>query len=112
MTGNEVYDKHMHSANRPRRRHRPRSFSEKFWQDDHGHVVVWQKPNLFLYSWAASTFFNLFAPVGWLHTILGYIGLVALIVWAILETYSGVDYFRRLLGGLILLAILVVHFSG
>jgi len=96
----------MGTANRPRRRHRPRTFSEKFWENDFGQVVVWQKPNKFLYAWAGCTFINLFVPLGWLETLLGFAGLLTLIIWAVLEIYSGVNYFRRLVGVLVILILI------
>lgn len=96
----------MGTANRPRRRHRPRTFSEKFWENDHGQVVVWQKPNKLLYTWAICTFINLYVPLGWAVTLLGIVGLIALIAWAVMEIYSGVNYFRRLVGALVILILI------
>ena len=92
--------------NQPRRRHRPHSFWEKFWENDRGQTIIWQKPNIYLKTWAVCTVINIFLPIGWLDTILSYIGLIALIAWAALEVYSGVNYFRRVIGGLVLLILL------
>jgi len=95
------------NRNRPRRR--PRSFSQKFWEDPQGNVVIWQKPNRFLLTWLIGTILTWVLPFGSLTKFIGLVTLIALIIWAVLEVYSGADYFRRLLGLLILLALLIVH---
>jgi hypothetical protein len=88
---------------------RNRTFSEKFWEDKHGKFVVWQKPNVCLWTWIISMFVNLFVPNGIFHEIVGWVSLVALVIWAFLEVFRGVDYFRRLLGLMVLMLLIVVR---
>lgn len=92
-----------------RQRRRPRSFSQKFWEDRYGNFVVWQKPNIWLWAWIILVFINLFVPNGVFHKIIGVLSLVSLIIWATLEVYSGVNYFRRTVGLLVLLLLLVIR---
>ena len=87
-----------------------RSFSQKFWEDKHGRVVVWQKPNLWLSIWFATMVINWFLPNGWLIKALGWASLGSLIIWATLEASRGVNYFRRLIGMLVLLSIVLTRF--
>src|SRR5438045_3805352 len=96
--------------NVPRRRNRPRTFNEKFWHNDQNEFLVWQSPNLFLKIWIACTVVNWFLTINWFQRALAWVGLVSLIVWAGLELFQGANYFRRLLGLLVLLVILASHF--
>lgn len=92
-----------------RARRRQRSFSERFWEDRYGNFVVWQKPNIWLWTWIVTVFANLFLPGGFIHEVIGWISLIALIIWAILEVFRGVNYFRRIIGVLVLLLLVVVR---
>jgi len=78
----------------------------KIWRDKRGHVVIWQWPNLWLWGWLACTGISLFVPqsvANWLW----YGGLIFLTVWAGLEIFKGVNYFRRALGVGVALLILL-----
>lgn len=86
-----------------------RSFSQKFWEDRRGNFVVWQKPNKLLMYWFFVTLVNLFIPHGIVHEIVGWSSLIALIVWAAWEAFKGVNYFRRTIGWLVLLLLIVVR---
>lgn len=75
---------------------------DKFWKDSKGRVVIWQNPNIFLYFWAAFTTLSLFLDRR-LADIFGIAGSAVLIIWALLEIFKGVNYFRRLLGLVVLI---------
>jgi hypothetical protein len=94
---------------RERARQKPRSFSEKFWDDKQGNFVVWQKPNIWLWTWIVTLVIGWFIPYGGFEKFVGLISLIALAIWAILEVYSGVNYFRRTLGVLVLLMLILAH---
>ncbi len=83
------------------------TFSQKFWEDTHGRVVVWQKPNIWLTTWFIAMVIGWFLPNGWSEKFLSFVSLFAIIIWSILELTKGVNYFRRLLGLLILLTLVV-----
>jgi hypothetical protein len=75
---------------------------DNFWRDDKGRVVIWQWPNAYLIAWAILTVTSLFTNGNVADIFAGAAG-VALVVWAGLEIFKGVNYFRRLLG----LAVLI-----
>ena len=72
-----------------------------FWKDDNGKVVIYQRPNIYLIGWIIVTVISLFTE-GSIATILGYVGSGLLIIWALLEIFKGVNYFRRTLGVIVL----------
>lgn len=79
-----------------------------FFKDSRGRIVVWQSPNIFLYGWI------LFTAVAFIISDKeyksGFVQLSSsfLFAWAFLEVTKGVNYFRRLLG----LIVLVVTIFG
>jgi ABC-type uncharacterized transport system permease subunit len=75
---------------------------DKFWRDEEGRVVIWQTPNAWLIGWATATFVSLFFN-GRTADVLTFIGSVSLIVWSVLEVTKGANYFRRLLGLVVLI---------
>lgn len=86
-----------------------RTFDQKFWEDRHGRVVVWQKPNKFLITWLVTTMITWFTPAGGFESVVGKISLASLIVWAFLELTRGVNYFRRTVGFLVLVTLVLVR---
>lgn len=87
-----------------------RNFSQKFWEDVQGKVIVWQSPNIWLATWFITMVAGWFLPLGWPQKLLSYVSLLSLIVWAVLELTKGVNYFRRLIGLLVLLLLLAGRF--
>lgn len=88
-----------------------RTFSEKFWEDKQGRVVVWQRPNKWLTTWFITFLLSAVLPLGWPSTTAYYISLLSLVVWAVLEAFRGVNYFRRTIGICVLLILGIVHFG-
>lgn len=84
---------------------------DKFWRDDQGRVVIWQSPNWPLIVWAIFTFLSLFFS-GKVSHGLSYAGTAALIYWSYLEIFKGANYFRRLLGLLILAYSIITLIRG
>ena len=82
----------------------------RFFKDRHGHIAVWQTPNLPILGWAVFLLASKFVE-GQAHTILSYISTVFLLVWACLEIISGASYFRRLLGAAILILTIYSRFA-
>ena len=83
---------------------------DKIWRDKRGNVVIYQNPNLPLIGWLVLTILSLFTN-GTVSNIIGYIGMASLAVWAVLEAWKGVDYFRRALGVVvaIMLVVSLIH---
>jgi hypothetical protein len=69
----------------------------KFFTDKHGKVVIWQTPNAPLVIWFVCVLAGRVTD-GLLHTLLSVAGTAAILVWALLELFDGVNYFRRMLG--------------
>lgn len=88
-----------------------RSFSDKFWKDKNGNVVIYQTPNVWLIGWFILWFASILT-YGNTSRVLGLIGSVVLAIWALLEIFQGVNYFRRILGAVIFLAIIASIFGG
>jgi hypothetical protein len=81
---------------------------DKIWKDKHGDVVIWQTPNAFLIGWAVLTVLCLFTS-GKLSDYFGWAGDISLVIWSLLEIFKGVNYFRRILG-VIVLAFAIASF--
>ncbi len=78
-----------------------RSFWDKMWRNDEGHVVLFQWPNVWLIAWAAFNFVAVVSPTRTFSAVTWWIGFGLLAIWSILEIFRGVNYFRRFLGILI-----------
>lgn len=76
---------------------------DKIWRDKNGKIVIWQWPNVWLYAWAGLAMVSLFLNKGLLSDVFSWASHVALIVWALLEIFKGVNYFRRGLGAVVLI---------
>jgi hypothetical protein len=84
---------------------RLKSFWNKFWRDKHGKVVIWQAPNAPLLVWLVTAVIGTFVK-GETGRWIGFAGDLALAVWAFQEIRSGVNYFRRFLGIIVLIAVM------
>lgn len=72
--------------------------------------MVWQKPNLFLWIWIVATVMSIIMNTNAVERFMVFIGGIAIIIWSIMEIYSGVNYFRRLLGVCVLMLIIASRF--
>ena len=73
-----------------------------------GRIVVIQVPNLPLAIFLAATVVRVaIHPHGAAGRVLSAVGTAALVVWAGEEVWKGVDPFRRILGGVVLVVVLV-----
>ena len=77
----------------------------KFFQDKHGNTVIAQTANLPLIAWLALVVINFFVH----SAILGWLATAFLFIWALLEIFQGVSYFRRLLGLVVLAGLVIMH---
>ena len=81
-------------------------FIDSTFKDKTGHWDVIALPNLPLIIWAFATFLGMIFKHGIPHQVFSIIGLAAIVFWAVLEIFSGVNYFRRALG-LVVLAVTI-----
>lgn len=81
-------------------------FDRVFRNPDTGEIVVAQPPNPPLSVFLVATLIRLvFHPRGGVGTAVSVVGGVALAWWAIAEIGWGVSLFRRLLGAVVLVAV-------
>ena len=86
-------------------------FWNKFWKEKDGHIVIWQWPNIWLIGWGVLTFISLVLS-GTNSKVFMWGGEALLLVWCLLEIFKGVNYFRRLLGVLVLIYLIITLFRG
>lgn len=73
-----------------------------------GRIVVAQWPNIPLWVWIAATAVSRLAnPGGRWGTALSVTGTVALAVWAVGEIFCGVNPWRRILGAVVLIFLVI-----
>jgi len=85
-------------------------FVDKFFRNKDGRVVLTQSPNLPILGWFIFIIISYFIPAGTLRG--GFIRLSGtfLFLWAYLEITDGVTFFRRFLGVIIMIAVVVGFF--
>ena len=88
---------------------RARSFADRFWRDERGRVVVAQVPNFPLAAWLVLSLCAWPLGSGTWRNGFTFAGSGFLFVWAYLEMTRGVDYFRRLLGVVVLFVMIGTH---
>lgn len=71
-----------------------------------GRIVVAQRPNIPLLIWIGATVDGWFVH-GTAHEVLRGLGTIALVIWAGDEIARGVNPWRRILGSVVLAAVLV-----
>ena len=80
---------------------------DRTFRDDEGQIVIAQPPNLPILVWLTATLLQLVFRDGQIHTGLGLIAFGSLFTWAWQELFEGVNYFRRSLGLIALVGLLV-----
>lgn len=83
---------------------------KKLFFDKNGQFVMAQWPNAPLIVWIIAVIASKFVSSGNVHTALGYISFSALFIWAFLEIFWGVNYFRRNLGLVVLVMAITSRF--
>jgi len=84
---------------------------KRFFQNKNGQVVLGQWPSPLLWGWLIARVLTRLLPEGNLATWCGHFGTALLLVWALLELTSGVNLFRKLLGLLVLVLIVLNYFQ-
>lgn len=80
---------------------------DRTFRDGEGNLVIAQKPNLPILVWGAATLLQLIGFDGKIQAGLELIVFGTLFTWAWLELFQGVNYFRRSLGLIVLISLLV-----
>ncbi|MDZ8223140.1 hypothetical protein [Nostoc sp. ChiVER01] len=80
---------------------------DKTFRDDEGNIVIAQMPNLPLIVWIVTSLLTLVFTSGKINTLLDLVAYGSLFTWAWLELFQGVNYFRRALGLVVLVGLIV-----
>jgi hypothetical protein len=81
------------------------AFLDNFFRDKNGQVVIGQPPNLPIIIWLVASLSQLVFKAGQINLGLEILATGSLFVWAILELFQGVNYFRRTLGAIVLISL-------
>ncbi|MEG3851040.1 hypothetical protein QT971_29225 [Microcoleus sp. herbarium19] len=79
---------------------------DRIFRDSEGNIVIAQPPNLPLIVGIAATLSTLIFTAGKIHLGFELVGFGALFTWAWEELFQGVNYFRRGLGLIALVALI------
>ncbi|MFB2892374.1 hypothetical protein ACE1CI_05445 [Aerosakkonemataceae cyanobacterium BLCC-F50] len=79
---------------------------DQVFRDSEGNIVIAQPPNLPLIVGITSSLLEIILPTGKVHLGLDLIAFGSLFTWAWLELFEGVNYFRRALGLIVLVALI------
>ena len=85
--------------------------SQSFFKDKDGHIVIISWPNIPLAGWILFKIVALIVTKGRIHSGAENLSMALLYTWAYLEITSGVNYFRRLLGLIVLIMLVVSYFK-
>ncbi|CAN1211252.1 Glycine/betaine ABC transporter permease [Tumidithrix helvetica PCC 7403] len=77
---------------------------DKIFRDRNGQIVLAQMPNLPLIVWIVASLLKLIFITGKVSIGLDALAFGALFTWAWEELFQGVNYFRRALGAIVLMA--------
>ena len=83
-----------------------------FFKDDEGRIVLWQSPSIPLYGWIVFQVLAQLLSKGHLKNGCEQLSMALLYTWAYLEVMQGVNYFRRLLGLIVLVALVISYFMS
>jgi hypothetical protein len=83
------------------------AFLDNFFRDSNGQIVIGQPPNLPILIWGGASLLQLIFKARQINFGLDLLATGALLVWAILELFQGVNYFRRSLGLIVLIGLVV-----
>ena len=85
---------------------------DKTFRDNEGNIVIAQPPNLPLLVGITASVLSLIVKSGNIHVGLEAVAFGSLFTWAWQELFEGVNYFRRALGLLVLIAVIASRFSN
>ncbi len=80
---------------------------DQVFRDESGKIVLAQMPNLHLIIWIIASLLKIIFTTGKINIGLDALAFGSLFTWAWEELFQGVNYFRRTLGSLVLIALIV-----
>ncbi|CAN5462118.1 hypothetical protein BH10PAT3_BH10PAT3_6190 [soil metagenome] len=88
-----------------------RTFIDKLIKDKDGKINIIEAPNPPIIGWLAFKLLGYIPVSTHLKSGFGFLSTAFVFLWAYLELTSGVNYLRRALGFVVLLAIIIPKFS-
>jgi hypothetical protein len=82
-----------------------------FFKDTDGHVVIWQAPNIALSGWIIFKVVSLLVTKGRFKSGSEQLSTAFLFTWAYLETTKGVSSFRKVLGLIVIITLILGYFQ-
>lgn len=86
--------------------------TDRWFHDEAGRLVVFQRPNPPLIVWLAARLAGLVVKSGWALEVVDAVGFGALFTWAWLEVSDGSSRFRRVLGGIVMVGLVAGRVRG
>jgi hypothetical protein len=80
---------------------------DKLFRDGNGEIVIGQMPNLPIIIWVIASLLQSVYKTGKINLGLDILASGSLFVWAIQELFQGVNYFRRGLGLIVLIGLII-----
>ena len=87
------------------------TFVDKFFKDSEGKVVLVQSPNWSIIGWFSSKLIGYIHLPTQYHNGFVFLETAFLFAWAGSELFTGANYFRRALGLLVLIFIVLPRFN-
>jgi hypothetical protein len=83
------------------------TFFNQVFRDDEGKIVLGQSPNLLIIVWITATLLKMIFATGKINTGLEVVAFGTLFTWAWEELFQGVNYFRKALGFIVIISLIV-----
>jgi hypothetical protein len=80
---------------------------DRLFRDNTGEIIIAQAPNLPILVWISATLLKLVFKTGQVKIALDILALSSLFYWSFLEITQGATYFRRDLGVIVFIALIV-----
>jgi hypothetical protein len=78
---------------------------DRVFPNNEGKIIIIQMPNLPIFIWTLASLLKIVFTTGRINTGLEMIAFASLFTWAWGELFEGVNYFRRGLGLMVILAL-------
>ncbi len=82
---------------------------DRVFRDDQGQIVLAQMPNLPLIVWSIASLLQIIFTAGKINIGLEVLAFGSLFTWAWEELFQGVNYFRRSLGLIVIIGMIILR---
>ena len=80
---------------------------DRLFRDGTGEIIIGQAPNLPIMIWVSATLLKLVFKTGQVKIALDLLAVSSLLYWSFLEITQGANHFRRDLGVVVLIALII-----